>query len=388
MRIAEVAVHVLREKARPIDNRQLAALVAITAENGLTGYAEANANPAAVKAYIDSGIGLFDNWDDVPRAVLARCDARDPRGAWDALTASSSWSARAGIGYVALAAVGTALWDLAGKLAGRPVYELLGGRKCDEVMPYLTLYHGPSDAEQTMTRNREAIAWARDQGYRAAKVEALLDNVPDEARIVEVVADARTVAGDDFLLLVDVGYRWQEAKAAIATCTSLAALGVHAIEAPFPPDRLGDYRALADSGGIGIAAGDILSAPVEYEPLIDSGAVSIVQAGAARTGLNGLLQLSTRAAERGVRVVTWGWCATTVALAANIHASMTFPGKVLLEYAPPVLYPDARLRSELFSPEPVIRDGLCVEPSLPGFGTELNNEALVDLSIASDRWEL
>ena len=388
MRIVEVTVHVLREVERPVDNRQLAALVIVTAENGVSGFAEANANPAAVKAFIDSEIGLYDNWDDAPRQILARCDAHDPYAAWKSLTASSFWSCRAGIGYVALAALGTALWDLAGRLAGRPVYQLLGGRRSAEVVPYLTLYHGPSDADQTVARNRDAIAWARAQGFRAVKVETLEDNVPDESQIVEVVSAARAVAGDDFCLLVDVGYRWQSAKAAIHICTGLAELGVHAIEAPFPPERIEDYRALASSGGVPIATGDMLSAPVEYEALIDSGTVAIVQAGAARTGLNGLLQLSRRAAERGVRVVTWGWCATTAALCANVHASMTFAGTTLLEYAPPELYPDARLRRELFSPEPTMSDGYCVEPTRPGFGTELNAEALADLSITSGRWEL
>lgn len=388
MRVAEVTIHVVREIEAPFDNRQLCALVVVTADNGLTGYAEANANPAAIKAFIDSGLGLIDNWDDAPRAVLARCDASDPRAAWEALSARSFWSCRAGIGYIAIAALGTALWDLAGKIAGRPVHELVEKPVDHEIVPYLTLYHGRSGAEETMARNRQAIEWALDKGFRAAKVEALEENVADESRILDVVADARAVAGDEMVLLVDVGYRWRDVKSAIMICNGLAELGVHAIEAPFPPDRIAHYRALADGSGVAIATGDVLSAPVEYEPLIDSGAVAIVQAGAARSGFNGLLELSGRATSVGVRVVTWGWCATTAAVAANLHASMTFPGRVLLEYAPPSLYPDARIRSELFFPEPTIRDGICLAPGAPGFGVELDQDALAGFSIASQRWAL
>jgi L-alanine-DL-glutamate epimerase-like enolase superfamily enzyme len=67
---------------------------------------------------------------------------------------------------------------------------------------------------------------------------------------------------------------------------------------------------------------------------------------------------------------------------------MTFPGDVLLEYAPPGLYPTARVRSELFGPEPVIDHGVCQEPTQPGFGVELDEEAVKRFSVASARWEL
>ena len=389
MRIADVAVHVVREVDKPVDNRQLAAIVIVTAENGVKGFAEANANPAAVKAFIESGIGLADNWDDAPRSILADVDVTDPSGAWTALTRSSFWSCRAGIGYVALAALGTALWDLAGKLAAKPVYQMIHTGEVPEVIPYVTLYHGPADVEGTIARNREAISWAREHGFRAVKVEALPDNVADESRVVEVVADAREVAGADCTILVDVGYRWSDAETATKICSGLHELGVHAIEAPFRPEDLQSYRALAESCALPIATGDMLSAPLEYHSLIESGAVAIVQAGAARTGFNGLLELSERASSSGVQVVTWGWCATGAALAANVHASMLFPGpRVLLEYTPLELYPGAQLRRELFTPEPLLHDGSCIAPNRPGFGVELDERVLERYLVSVSGWTI
>ena len=382
MRITDVTVAVIRENDDPLDNREQCALVAVTAEDGTTGYGEANANPDAVKALLESTRGLRGDWDDAPRAILADADATKPAESWAQLKTSSFWSCRAGLGHVALAGLDMALWDLAGKLAGVPTWSLLGEQQNPEPLAYATLYHGPGDVEHTWKVTRDALDQVMELGMRAAKVEALLKNAPEQRDILTLVSRAREHVGDDFTLLLDVGYRWRDAAEAMPVARELDAYGYFALEAPFHPERVTDYQALAGTIQTPIAAGDMLTAAVEYLPMLDSGAVAIVQGGAARTGISEMCHLAGLAADRGRQFVPWGWVATTFTVAANVAHAVVHDNVPMVEYAPLELYPTARLPRELAGPQPALLNGRFQTPSLPGLGVELDPEAFERFRVA------
>jgi L-alanine-DL-glutamate epimerase-like enolase superfamily enzyme len=382
VKIADVEVAVIREHNDPVDNREQCALVVVTAEDGTTGYGEANANPDAVKALLESTRGLRGDWDDAPRGIVIGADAGNPADIWSRLKSWSFWSCRAGLGHVALAGVDMALWDLAGKLAGVPTWTLLGEERNPNPLAYVTLYHGPGDVETTWKATREALDQAVDLGFVAAKVEALSKNAPEQRDILTLVSRAREHVGSDFTLLLDVGYRWPDADTALPVARELDAYGYVALEAPFRPEQVADYQALADGISTPIAAGDMLTAAVEYLPMLDSGAVTIVQGGAARTGLSEMVQLAGLAQERGRQFVPWGWAATAFTTAANVAHAVVHDNVPLVEFAPPELYPDARLPSELAGPQPTLRDGRFCTPTRPGLGVELDAEAFKRYRVA------
>lgn len=382
MRITDVKVAVVRENDDPVDNREQCALVAVTAEDGTTGFGEANANPDAVKALLQSTNGLRGDWDDAPRTILASADAAKPADTWVQLKSWSFWSCRAGLGHVALAGLDMALWDLAGKLAGVPTWSLLGERHNPEPLAYVTLYHGPGDVEQTWKVTRDALDRAVGLGFRAAKVEALSKNAPEQRDILTLASRAREHVGSDFTLLLDVGYRWRDAAEAMPVARELDAYGYFALEAPFHPEQVTDYQVLGDAIETPIAAGDMLTAAVEYLPMLDSGAVSIVQGGAARTGISEMSHLAGLAAERGRQFVPWGWVATTFSVAANVSHAVAHENVPLVEYAPVELYPTARLPRELAGPQPVLRAGRFQTPTAPGLGVELDPEAFERFRVA------
>ena len=382
MKITDLSVAIVREVPEPIDNRQQCALVMLTAEDGTVGYGEANANPAAVKALLETELGLKGNWDDAPRLNVLGGDATDPRELWRRLKDWSFWSCRAGLGHVALAAVGTAAWDLAGKLAGKPTYELLGQLRNQQPLAYCTLYHGRADFRDTVAKTLKAVDGVLDAGFQAAKVEPLPENAPEPDDIVELVRLVRERVGDDFLLLADLGYRWRDADEAIPIALQLDEFGLYALEAPFPPHDVDAYRALAAAIQTPLCTGDQLTAAVEYLPVLESGTVLFVQGGAARTGIDDMDQLAKRAAQLGKGLVSWGWAATGLTIAANLHLSLVHDNIPLIEYAPPSLYPDARLRAELFGPEPAVTNGVFDLPTRPGLGMDLNSEVLDRLRIA------
>src|SRR5947209_3597272 len=89
--------------------------------------------------------------------------------------------------YFTKAAVEMALWDLAGKAAGRPVYELLGGKVRDDVATKWSVSGQPPEQAAWIAR------WARDRGFRAMKVKVGLGADADYARVAAV----RAVLGPD-----------------------------------------------------------------------------------------------------------------------------------------------------------------------------------------------
>ena len=382
MKITDLTVHVLRESDDPTDNREQCALVAVTAEDGTIGYGEANASPDAVKALLESRRGIRGDWDDAPRTILDSADAMDPAQTWNRLKAWSFWSCRSGLGHVALAGLDMALWDLAGKIAGVPSWELIGPLRNPDPLVYVTLYHGPGDVEATWKATRQGLDTALELGFKAAKVEALSKNAAEPGDIVTLVRRAREHVGPDFTLLLDVGYRWRSAAEAIPIALEVDAYGYLALEAPFHPDQVDHYRALHDAISTPIAAGDMLTSAVEYLPMLDSGAVSIVQGGAARTGVSEMGELSRLAAERNLQFVPWGWVATTLTVGANIAVAVTQENVPLVEYAPVELYPSARLPRELAPTQPELADGRFRTPSKPGLGIEIDPDALERFRVA------
>ncbi len=381
MKISELSVAVLREVEKPWDNRQQCALVMLTAEDGTVGYGEANANPAAVKALLESDLGLVDNWDDSPRALVVGADATDPRALWRGLKTNTFWSCRAGLGHAALAAVGTAAWDLAGKLAGKPTFELMGSGRAVAPSAYCTLYHGAGPVKETIARTLAALDEVLDGGFKAVKVEPLPDNTPEPDDIVALVRAVRERVGRDLVLIADVGYRWRNATEATAIASRLDEFDLYALEAPFPPHEIEEYRRLADAVNTPLCTGDMLTSAVEYLPILDSGTVRFVQGGAARTGMDEMDWLAKRAAGLGRGFVSWGWVATGLTLAANLHVSLLHDNVPFVEYAPPSLYRDGVIRNELFGPEPAIANGVFAVPVGPGLGMEINSEVLARLKV-------
>jgi L-rhamnonate dehydratase len=376
MEIVEVEAVVLSTPARErraADQTHEAALIRITTDDGLVGIGEAAVSPPVVKAFIDEPTSFA--WSRGVEDILRSQDPRDPRALWAELCDGTVWSARVGLGRIALAGVDMALWDLAGKAAGVPVWQLLGERRPDPVVPYLTMYGGPSPLATTIRHTNELIDRARADGFRAAKIEALTDNTEDAGEIVELVRAVRAHAGPDFTLALDVGYRWRTAAEALDCIRRLEEHDLFFVETPFMPELVDEYRALAEASPIPIAGAEILTSFAEFGPLLDAG-IQIAQAGTCRIGITecDLLARTTRASGR--RFVPYGYVSTLFPVAANIHVAAANGNVPLVELAPPAYYPHMLMRQALAGPEPELRDGAFALPTAPGLGIELDEDAV------------
>jgi L-alanine-DL-glutamate epimerase-like enolase superfamily enzyme len=358
---------------RAADQTHEAALVRITSDDGHVGIGEAAVSPPVVKAFLDEPTSF--SWSRSVADILVGEDPRDPKALWAALCEGTVWSARVGLGRIALAGVDMALWDLAGKVLGKPVWELLGGRRPDPVVPYLTMYSGPSPLQTTIENTIELVDRAVAGGFRAAKIEALTDTTENNDEIVELVRAVRAHAGPEFTLALDVGYRWPNADEAMDCIRRLEEFDLFFLETPFMPELVDEYRKLAEASPVSIAAAEILTSYAEFGPLLDAG-IDIAQSGTCRIGITESDLLARRAGELGRRYVPYGYVSTLFSVAANIHVAAANENVPLVELAPASFYPHMIMRRELAGPEPIIRDGAFELSTAPGLGLELDEDAV------------
>src|SRR5690606_38125430 len=150
----------------------------LTTDEGLTGLGDAtlNGRELAVVAYLK---------DHVVPLLLGR-DAHRIEDTWQFLYRSAYWR-RGPVTMAAIAAVDTALWDIKGKAAGMPVYQLLGGA-CREGL----LAYGHASGK-TLEELFDSIREHLDQGFRAVRVQT---GVPGLKSIYGIASNA-TYRADD-----------------------------------------------------------------------------------------------------------------------------------------------------------------------------------------------
>jgi len=170
------------------------------------------------------------------------------------------------VGSGALAAIDTALWDLKAQALGRPLCDLLGGRVRSKV-PY---YAHVKDAETA----RAAVA----RGVRALKVGGT-------RQIVERAWAIREAIGPDVDLIVDLhGPAWLTGADAVAVGRALEGARLLFLEEPVAPDDALGWRRVRDSVALPLAAGERLGTLAEFDQLMASGLVDVVQPDTGRTG--------------------------------------------------------------------------------------------------------
>ena len=333
-------------------------IVEVETEDGLVGIGECLGRRGA------AGYASFIQHALAPR-VIGR-SAHDRRALWSAMRLALT-GRLGGMLVECIAAIDTALWDLAGKSAGQPVWRLLGGMGRAHVPAYASSINWSDDA-----RVEAEVAQALQQGFRQIKVKIGTPAPRAAARARQV----RRLAGDGILLAVDANWAY-DADEAMRVGRVLCDLDYAWFEEPVPPDDLAGYARLRQHLPIRLAAGESEFTAQGVEPMLRQGLLGLVQPDVARSGgITETWRIAELAALHNIAYaphVGWsgGVCAAaSLHLAAAAETFLTFECMVF----------DNPLRQGLT--RPVLGDvgglvdgGLTV-PQTPGLGIELDQEAL------------
>lgn len=241
---------------------QDAVYIRVETEDGLVGWGEAFGFAACSVSY-----AAFKR--AVAPLVVGR-DAADISGLMLDLFRRTQNMSRNGPVVYALSGLDIALWDLAGKRAGKSLSDLLGGAKRSIVPAYASLLRlgEPHYVERVVAR-------AKERGYRAIKLHE---------RTVEAVEAARAALGPDRKLMLDVNCSWSVDEA-MAMAARMARFDLAWLEEPiFPPDDFAGLARLRRETGIPIAAGENLGNVMDLRHMTEAGAVDVAQPDVAKIG--------------------------------------------------------------------------------------------------------
>jgi L-alanine-DL-glutamate epimerase-like enolase superfamily enzyme len=355
------------------DSAQDAVVVRVHTDDGIVGIGEVDATPTVVKAFLEApsahsfSLGVRD--------LLLGEDPLDTRRLWHKVYDGTMMAGRRGMGIHVLGAIDVALWDLRGKVEEKPIWKVLGGALREHVTPYASILPSGPLGEAALEDTTRRMAQVRAEGFRAAKIEPVVEITRDEADVIEMSRRSRQALGGDITLMIDVGYRWSDAKAAVRTLAVLAELDPFFIETPIKLDRLRAYADLASLTPLRIAAGELNATRFEFYELMDVARVDVVQPDVPRVGgLTEALRVAEAAADRGKLCVPHAWN-TGITAAAAIHLSAVSQNVPFVEYLPPSMF-DSGLRKDLLASEPLLVDGLISLPTEPGLGIELDLDAV------------
>lgn len=283
-----------------------------------------------------------------------------------------------------------ACWDIIGKAAGQPVYQLLGGKVHERLRSYTYLYppHGdvyPDPGLPNVYNDpdiaAEVAASTVEEGFTAVKFDpagpyTIYDGhqprMEDLWRSEEFCKRIRQAVGNRADLLFGTHGQFT-VSGAKRLARRLEAYDPLWFEEPIPPENPADMAEVARYTAIPIAAGERLCTKHEFARLLEAGAASILQMNLGRVG--GLLEakkIAAMAETRSAQIAPHLYCGPVVA-AANIQIATCSPNFLILESIGRFDGPFMR-----FLNEPIVwENGFVIPPTAPGLGVTLNDEAIV-----------
>jgi L-alanine-DL-glutamate epimerase-like enolase superfamily enzyme len=273
-----------------------------------------------------------------------------------------------------------AFWDIKGKLAGKPVCELLGGKPCA-----VKLYASTGEVKEPAARIEEAQA-RYEEGFRAIKLRV---HDFDEAVDIRQVVEMAKAVGDRMKIGVDVNQAWRVTIVADAPLWDLerakrfadacADAGIAWIEEPLPMDGYDDLVALTEYSRVPIAGGEIHTCGLpELRMMIERRCYNIFQPDAMFTGgIAQTFEVTKLCRAHGLTYTPHTWT-NGIGFAVNLQlmSASGFAEENELEYplSPPGWVVEAR---DAILEKPFLHDrGTLHTPSSPGLGFTIDRKAL------------
>ena len=236
MKITAVQAIVLRlpDINTAADGTQDTCLIRIETDAGITGWGEVDSAPTVVRAAVEAPLS-----NGITRGVASALEGADPL-AIDACMQRiydlTQYFTRYGAGAHAVAGVNIALWDIAGKAYGQPIYRLFGAEQ-RQVRAYASVLF-----QDTPAATYELAARLADRGFTAAKF-GWGPMGQSEANDIALVREARRGLGEDVDLMIDAGQPW-DWRTALVRSRQFAEFRPFWLEEPLHPEDVAGYAKL------------------------------------------------------------------------------------------------------------------------------------------------
>ncbi|MBV9419543.1 MAG: D-galactonate dehydratase family protein [Alphaproteobacteria bacterium] len=357
----------------------------IETSDGVTGVGDAtlNGRELSVASYLS---------DHVIPCLIGR-DAHQIEDTWQYLYKGAYWR-RGPVTMSAIAAVDTALWDIKGKVAGLPVYQLLGGASRDGVMVYghangNTIEDAVEEAQKYKALGYKAIRLqAGVQGlsstygvskdkmfYEPADADLPTENVWSTSKYMRGVPKlfeaARATLGDDVHLLHDVHHRLTPIEAG-RLGKDLEPYRLFWLEDAVPAENQEAFRLIRQHTTTPLAVGEVFNTIFDAKTLIEEQLIDYIRMTVVHSGgITHLRRIASLADLYHVRTGSHGATdLSPVCMAAALHFDLSVPNFGIQEYMRHTPETDA-----VFPHAYRFADGMLHPGEAPGLGVDID-EAL------------
>lgn len=331
-------------------------------------------------------------------------DVDNIEDAWQSVYVSSYWRNSAVLNN-ALSGLDQALWDIKGKRAGMPVYQLLGG-KCRFAIPTYTHAGGrtPEEAVESVKKFQEqgfkyiriqqggyggVGSTAQKPDFKEAGFGGENDSYMNERfylkSVPQMFAAVRKHCGDEVQLLHDIHERLQPMDA-INLIKRLEEFSPFFVEDPFSPENMKWFKLLRQTTSVPLAMGELFNNVNEFlEPMVnqwfDYIRIHVSQIG----GITPAMKVARLGEFFNVRTAWHGpGDVTPVGHAANAHidfAVWNFGIQEAVRFNDPM--------QEVFSGCPTMKNGYMYVNEVPGLGVDINEKAAAKFPISTkSNWQV
>jgi L-alanine-DL-glutamate epimerase-like enolase superfamily enzyme len=311
------------------------------------------------------GLGSHEGLASVFEVLLGQ-DPCAVTALYDQMLAAVFKTGHAGATFGAIGALDMALWDLKAKAAGQPLWRMLGAK--DRVVPaYASGLDGPLDDDELL-RLQGAFA---ERGFRAVKLKGGLD-VAGDLRRLHLVRDVYASAGvEEPRLMLDANESWSRKEAIAHVQRIEREIDLAWVEEPVRRWDVDGHAMITRAVRAAVATGENLTGLEQFRPLVQAGAVDVVQTGSV-WGVTHFLRVATLAHAFDLPVSPVAYNANPLA-----HAAASIPNHLGLEI------------QDLGAPEGIkvdqeIADGCLVLGDEPGLGLAVDEAAISALSESAD----
>jgi len=356
-----------------------ATLVRIDTDDGISGYGEANP---------DAGAGGVVGMIKFLTPLLLGEDPRDVERVWEKLRRRVFAGPQAGVFVIALSGIELALWDLAGKAAGQPVYRLLGGKFRDKIRVYADCGLGDDPAgsasgcadraRRMVEEGFTAIKFDVDDLEHPAKFDAFNHTINNaELRsMVERVAAVREAIGPDVDLAIDLHARY-DVPSACRIAWELEPLRLLWLEEPVPAENIDALVRVRAQTRTPICVGENLYLRWVFRELLERGAVDVIEPDVPKCG--GLAEAKKIANLAEMHYVPFAphLVSTPVGTMATSHQCAAIPNFLVQEWH--ALEERDVWDSYVAAPDgsgSIISGGYITLPDTPGIGVEPDMDAV------------